>query len=136
MKEKILILENQSYVSQRLKSWLTSHGYEIETHFDSKNVNLSQSFIQQNRFSLILQISNSPLQFASVLTGLVETEFPIPIIHVVEEAVFSPKKWLKSPHHDWANPNISQFEFLRKIQNMIYFCKKDRELFDIRFRNR
>ncbi len=134
MKEKILILENQSYVSQRLKSWLASHGYEIETHFDSKNINLTQSFIQQKRFSLVLQISNSPLQFASALSDLVDTDFPIPIIHVVEEAVFNPKKWLKNPHHDWADPNTSQFEFLRKIQNLIYFCKKDRELFDIRFR--
>ncbi len=133
-KEKILVLENQSYVSQRLKSWLTSFGYEIETHFDSKNLDLNSNFILQNRFSLVLQISNSVNQFGASLMGLVEGEFPIPIVHVVEEAVFNPKKWLRTPHHDWANPNISQFEFLRKIQNMIYFCKKDRELFDIRYR--
>ncbi len=134
MKEKILVLENQSYVSQRLKSWLTSFGYEIETHFDSKNLDLSPAFIQKNRFSLVLQISNSVNQFGSSIMGLIESDFPVPIIHVVEEAVFNPKKWLVSPHHEWANPNISQFEFLRKIQNLIYFCKKDRELFDIRFR--
>ncbi len=134
MKEKILVLENQSYVSQRLKSWLHAQNYQIETHFDSKNLELTQAFIQKNNFSLILQISNSPMQFASPLMDLVESEFPMPIMHVVEEAIFQPKKWLRSPHHEWVSPNLSQFEFLRKIQNMIYFCKKDRELFDIHFR--
>ncbi len=133
-KEKILVLENQSYVSQRLKAWLISAGYEIETHFDSKNLDLSLGFIQKNKFRLIIQISNSVNQFGACLMGLVESEFPIPIINVVEEAVFNPKKWLRAPHHDWANPNISQFELLRKVQNLIYFCEKDRELFDIRFR--
>ena len=133
-REKVLVLENQSYVSQRLKSWLTSFGYEIETHFDAKALDLSPGFIQKNKFSLVLQISNSVNQFGAPLMSLMESEFPVPIIHVVEEAVFQPKKWLKTPHHDWANPNISQFELLRKIQNMIYFCKKDRELFDIRYR--
>lgn len=149
MTNKIMLITKSNTQSQVIKSLLEKDLFVIKdvliTDFkNTKNKHFNLDSIQEQEISLIAialdpvnmdsKFINTEKEFYQDLVDLIDTKFPIPIVYITSNSKEFDMCLLKTPFHELIVNSNLELELSRKIKNLLFFAKNDRELHDIRFK--
>ncbi len=129
MSRNVVFLDDGSATAKRLKrtlSGLPDYSCDVAENEDGLLRLLNQGAC------VVLHVPSDPKKFAAVLARL-QTQRPHqPVLHIIEEALFHPGDWLKSPLHDWVSIHASIDSVIRKVETLSHFGNLEREILETR----
>ncbi len=118
MSQKVLFLDDGSVTARRLKRALTAQGRAC---LDARGEEALRGRLAEG-IDAILHVPSDPRRFASFFHRVV-AEFPnVPVLHVIEEALFVSADWLKSPLHEWVGIATSAEVVARRLESLCHFA--------------
>ncbi len=129
MSRKVVFLDDGSVTAKRLKRALGGlPGYSCD---GAENEAGLLRLLGQGP-CVLLHVPSDPKRFAAVLARLLVERPQQPVLHIIEESLFHPEDWLKTPLNDWVSINTALDSVIRKIESLSHFGSLEREVLETR----